>query len=69
LWHVTTRPFRWMPAARGRHAIPDTFPLWGPKTTLCGLDIVIDHQPTEQEWGWPTCWDCNAIWKAAEVSV
>ena len=61
--------FRWLPAQLGRHAVADTFPFWGDKTTLCGLDVVIDHAPTKQEWCWPTCPTCQTAWRAAEVSV
>lgn len=63
------KQFRWLPAAKARHAIVDEFPFWGDKTTLCGVPVVIDHQPTEREWGWPTCLACQASWRAAEVSV
>jgi hypothetical protein len=62
-----SRPFRWLPVQQARHAIADTFPFWGEKTTLCGMDVVIDHRPTEREWGWPTCQICQTAWRAAEV--
>jgi hypothetical protein len=68
VFHMTGR-FRWLPAQSERHAVPDTFPFWGDKTTLCELAVVVDHEPTKLEWCWPTCVTCESAWRKLVASV
>ncbi|WP_309114731.1 zinc finger protein [Saccharothrix sp.] len=65
---MATRAFRWLPYAGGRHAISVRLVPCEAGVTLCGLEVVVPHDPPPAfpDGCWPTCVECDAKWRAFE---
>lgn len=62
----TGRPFRWVEAARGRHAIPEhAQPEPGEEiTAICGAAVVLTNVCPRR--AFPECADCDRVWRQTE---
>jgi hypothetical protein len=62
----TPRPFRWVEAARTRHAVPADLPLRDGQeiTTLCGEHVALVHRDPRR--AWPECAECDRVWREVE---
>ncbi|MEU7524697.1 zinc finger protein [Saccharothrix sp. NPDC042600] len=65
---MATRAFRWLPYAGRRHAIPLRLVACEAGETLCGVEVVVPHDPppTFPDGCWPTCPACDAEWRRFE---
>ncbi|MEU5694922.1 zinc finger protein [Actinosynnema sp. NPDC020468] len=60
------REFRWLPYGERRHAIRQDRVPRDDAETLCGLPLVVPITPPYPEWCWPTCQDCDRVWRERE---
>lgn len=64
---MALRPFRWLPHHGKRHAVREDAAAHEDTTTICGEALTIPAtRPTEVEWCWPTCADCDTTWRRHE---
>lgn len=59
--------FRWTPHEGQRHAIPDELARGQLVETLCGDPFVPQQVGLWRDKNvWPTCWDCDGVWRESE---
>lgn len=65
---MATRAFRWLPYAGQRHAIPVRLVACEAGVALCGVEVVVPHDPPPRfpDGCWPTCPACDAKWRQIE---